>query len=341
MKDKILLLLCVGLISVLVFSGFTWRELNKPLEFDNEVTIDVLYGESIYHVATKLQNEKVLENPILWIWYARIFDLAKDIKAGEYRISSGMSALQVLDHIVTANVIQYSVTLIEGWTVAEALKAIQATPGIVNTLNAKDHQLILKSVNADSRFSHSEGLFYPDTYQFIKGTKDHEILKRAHLRLVSAMDKAWESRDKNLPYKNAYEVLIMASIIERETSVGSERAQIAGVFVQRLLKGMRLQTDPTVIYGMGEQYQGNITRKDLRKPTPYNTYTNNGLPPTPIALPTEASLQAAVHPLLNGMLYFVAKGDGHHYFSKTLAEHEKAVREYQIARKKNYRSSPE
>lgn len=341
MKQKILLVFCFIFFIAILLLGLIFKDLNKPLDIQHDVTVDVLYGESIYQVATKLHNHGVLNYPRVWVWYARLFDLAKDIKAGEYRIDASMSPLQVLNDIVKANVIQYSVTLIEGWTIVEALKAIQATPGIVTTINdVSDHQLLLRSIDADAAFLHGEGLFYPDTYHFIKGTKDRDILKRAHLRLVDALNKAWASRDKNLPYKNAYEALIMASIIEKETSINSERRQIAGVFVERLLRGMRLQTDPTVIYGMGKNYQGKITRKDLKTPTPYNTYTMKGLPPTPIALSTEASLQAAVHPLLNGMFYFVAKGDGYHHFSKTLEEHEKAVGEYQLRRSKSYRSSP-
>ena len=317
------------------------KELSLALTLDKPTKVDVAYGDSIYKVAAKLHKAEILTYPKLWVWYARAFDMAEKIKVGEYPIHSGDSQLQVLDNIVKGKVIQYTVTFLEGWTTAEAITALHNSPGIVKTVEPKDHELIVKSIGAEQRFSHSEGLLYPDTYQYSRGTKDRDIMSLAYKRLIDELDKAWQGRDKNLPYKNAYEVLTMASIIERETAVDAERKQIAGVFVRRLRQGMRLQTDPTVIYGMGDAYQGKIRYSDLRTPTAYNTYTIKALPPTPIALPTAASMQAAVHPLDNGMIYFVAKGNGEHQFSKTLAEHNAAVKKYQLNRSKDYRSSPQ
>lgn len=340
MKQKIILLLALVPFLTLLSAGLALKELSKPLELPEPKKVEVVYGDSVYTIAAKLQKEGVLRYPKLWVWYARLFDMAKKVKAGEYAIAPGTSALLVLDDMVKGKVVQYAVTLVEGWTTAQALAALHQAPGIAQALPAGDDATLLKTIGADKHYIHSEGLFYPDTYHYIKGTKDWEILKQAYTRMHSTLMAEWEKRAENLPYKSPYEALIMASIIERETSAPVEREQIAGVFVARLQKGMRLQTDPTVIYGMGEHYQGNITRKDLLTPTPYNTYTNNGLPPTPIALPTEASIQAALHPLLNGMLYFVGKGNGYHHFSKTLEEHNAAVHQYQLNRTDGYRSTP-
>ncbi len=339
MKQKILLMAATLVFLSLLSAKLILEELNRPVVVEGDWVVDVLYGDSIYDVANKLTDKQVLTYPRLWIWYGRFFGMAEKIKAGEYKVVSGKTSLSILDDMVKGNAIKYTLTFIEGWTVAQAIKELQKSPGIVATLDPKDQEIILKSINAEGLYSSSEGLFYPDTYQYTKGTKDRDILKKAYGRLMVELNAAWEKRAENLPYKNAYEALIMASIIEKESGVNDERPQISGVFIERLLRGMRLQTDPTVIYGMGEDYHGNITRKDLVTPTAYNTYTMDGLPPTPISLVSRAALEAAVHPLLNGMIFFVAKGNGRHSFSKTLAEHENAVREYQLMRKENYRST--
>jgi UPF0755 protein len=342
MRNTLLLLFSLTILSMLAFAALSWRELSSPMPMEGreEIMLDVTHGESIYKVASKLEKEGVLPFARAWVWYARLAGKAEGIKAGEYQIVSGMTPLQLLQNLVEGNVASYSLTIIEGWTSAMAIRAIQETPGIVKTVESENPAEVLAAVGAEEPFTHIEGIFYPDTYRFTKGTEDRSILQRSHQRLVAALDKAWEGRDQNLPYRNPYEVLVMASIVEKETGARSEREQIAGVFVQRLQKKMRLQTDPTVIYGMGESYKGNIRRKDLRAETPYNTYRIAGLPPTPIALPSGASLDAAVHPLLNGMIFFVAKGNGYHYFSRTNAEHERAIGEYQLRRSSSYRSSP-
>lgn len=340
MKNFIALSLCALIFLGMLTAGLSLKHLSSPATFEN-TTIDVIYGDSMYKVAEKMQNAGIVEYPRLLVIYARLFDLAPKIKAGEYEVTSGQSPLQVLDSIVKNKVIEYKVTLIEGWTAKEAITALQAADGIVTTLNVNNPQSILAAVGADKAYTHIEGIFYPDTYSYRKGTKDVDILNIAHKKMTKVLANAWATKADKLPYKTPYEALIMASIIERETGVGAERAQISGVFVERLYKGMKLQTDPTVIYGMGDKYNGKIRRKDLLEPTAYNTYTIRGLPPTPIALANESSVQAALHPLLNGKLYFVAKGDGYHQFSSNLKDHRAAVKKYQLNRKSSYRSTPQ
>ena len=340
MKNIIALILCVAIFMAMLLAGLSLKHLSDPIALDEPVTIDVIYGDSIHKVAAKMHDQGLIDYPKLLVIYARLFDMANKIKAGEYRVLNGQSPLIVLDNIVNNRVIEYEVTLIEGWTAKEAMTALQNAKGIVKTLDITNTDSVLKAVGAYEKYKHIEGVFYPDTYHYRQGTKDLDILKIAYKKMDKVLEQAWGVRADNLPYKNAYEALIMASIIERETSVGEERAQISGVFVERLNRGMRLQTDPTVIYGMGDNYKGKIRRKHLLEPTPYNTYVIKGLPPTPIALANEASVHAALHPLLNGKLYFVAKGDGYHQFSTNLRDHQKAVREYQLNRKSDYRSTP-
>lgn len=323
-----------------VFAQGLLHTLKQPIAIDNAQIVDVLYGDSVYKVAAKLEQKGYYAYPPVFVWYARIFAHTA-IKAGEYNLYPGMSALDLLDKMNAGDVIDYPVTFIEGQTTLDAINTLQKSYGIISTLNPKDEEALLKVLGANERYNHSEGLLYPDTYRYIKGNKDSDVLRRAFQAMEKALAHAWqEAQGKNLPYKTAYELLIMASIIERETAVDSEREQIAGVFVQRLQKGMRLQTDPTVIYGMGDNYKGRIGRRDLLNATPYNTYTIQGLPPTPIGLVSNASMLAAANPLLNGKLYFVAKGDGHHHFSSNLAEHNQAVKRYQLQRSSNYRSTP-
>src|SRR5690554_2996204 len=339
MRRLIYLLFGLAILGA-VSAKWLLHTLKQPIGIEKSQIVDVLYGDSVYKVAAKLKQQNYYPYPRAFVWYARLFGHTA-IKAGEYHLHPRMSALDLLARMNAGLVIDYPVTFIEGQTTRDALNTLQKSYGIVKTLDPTDEESLLKVLGANTRYTHSEGLLFPDTYRYIKGNKDIDVLRRAFQAMESALDDAWQlAQSKNLPYKNAYELLIMASIIERETAVDSEREQIAGVFVQRLQKGMRLQTDPTVIYGMGDDYKGRITRRDLKKPTAYNTYTINGLPPTPIALVSKASMMAAANPLLNGKLYFVAKGDGHHQFSKTLAEHNQAVRRYQLQRSSDYRSTP-
>lgn len=334
----LLLLLLSLLFAYLAYHSY--QLIHQPLQQERQ--FDVLYGDSVIRFANNLKYQNVFDYPQLVVLASRLYRLTA-LKAGEYQITADMSLMDLLSKVNRGDVIAYNVTLVEGHTVKQAVKQLQQSLGVVSTMAELDQASLLRAMGADTQFSHAEGLLSADTYRYIKGTKDKTILRKAHQQLLRQLEQAWQQAQKNndLPYQSAYELLIMASIIERETSVAAERRQVAGVFVQRLKKGMRLQTDPTVIYGMGDAYQGKITRKDLRTKTPYNTYTISGLPPTPIALVSQASLAAAADPLLNDKLYFVAKGDGYHYFSATLAEHEQAVTRYQRQRRKDYRSTPE
>jgi UPF0755 protein len=226
--------------------------------------------------------------------------------------------------------VQHALTIIEGWTFKQLMAAVRRHQALTQTLAGVEEQEVMSRLGLEAM--HPEGWFYPDTYHFPKGTTDAEFLRRAHQRMTTFLQTAWEKRDKDLPLDSPYQALILASIIEKETGVPSERSKIAGVFIRRLRKGMRLQTDPTVIYGMGERYDGNIRRRDLVTDTPYNTYVHKGLTPTPIAMPSGMAIEAALHPEDGTALYFVATGDGGHHFSNTLEAHNEAVRKYQLKR---------
>ena len=233
----------------------------------------------------------------------------------------------------------HQVTLPEGITLARAIEILAQQKQLVHELDGVLDQRIAALT---SGYPGSEGLFFPDSYQYEKGASDWDILQRAFAAMQRALDEEWQHRSENLPYQSPYDALIMASIVERETGLPEERSEIAGVFVRRLYQNMRLQTDPTIIYGLGDTYQGNLRRKHLEdESNRYNTYRHKGLPPTPIALPGRAAIHAALHPQDGKTLYFVARGDGGHYFSETLAEHQQAVRKYQLNRRQDYRSSPE
>ena len=311
---------------------------NQPLAIFEDTLIRIQPGDSLSKVSHQLARQQQLSWPRLLILYARLTERTK-VEVGEYRIAANTTPEQLLDIFQSGDVVTYSVTLVEGKTFRDFLRVLQQKNNLRHTLKDKTAQdfIALNQLDID----HVEGWFYPDTYQYVAGTSDNAILLRAHQKMQQVLEEEWRQRAANLPYKSPYEALIMASIIEKETGVAAERPEIAGVFVRRLKKGMRLQTDPTVIYGLGDQYQGNIRKKHLRQPTPYNTYTIDGLPPTPIAMPARAAIVAALHPADGNSLFFVGKGDGSHHFSATLREHNRAVRKYQIQqRAKNYRSSP-
>lgn len=259
------------------------------------------------------------------------------VQAGEYHIPPGMLPNELLDMLVAGKVVQYSFTLVEGWNTRQLLAALKQNPDITHTLKTEDARQLMQELGLDKQ--HAEGWFFPDTYHFVRDTSDKALLKRASAAMRTQLDEQWQQRDSGLPYENVYQALIMASIIEKETGVAEERQKISGVFVRRLQKGMRLQTDPTVIYGIGESYDGNIRRKDLRTDTPYNTYTRGGLPPTPIAMPGLAAIHAALHPADGDSLYFVASGGGAHVFSSTLEQHNEAVIKYQLKGKRRAFSS--
>lgn len=250
----------------------------------------------------------------------------------------GMKLSDLLEKWRTGDTIQHRITLVEGWNFARLRQALAQNEVLEHLTGDWSGEKLMEELGYKG--VHPEGRFYPDTYQFTRGQSDLDILRQASQRLHDVLAEEWQQRADNLPYDTPEQALVMASIIEKETGMASERAAISGVFVRRLNRNMLLQTDPTVIYGMGDNYKGRITRADLQRPTPYNTYTNAGLPPTPIAMVGRAAIHAALHPAEGDALYFVAKGDGSHQFSRTLQEHNRAVREYQLKRRADYRSSP-
>jgi UPF0755 protein len=259
-----------------------------------------------------------------WQWKLLMRLEPPGIKVGEYQLEPGLQPRSLLQLLSSGAVIQYRFTLVEGWTLTQLLQALSADPVLKHTLH-QDTAEATTDIVSRLHIDHPEGWFFPETYQFTRSDSDFEILARAHNAMKNALESAWQARNTGLPLNSPYELLILASIIEKETAIDDERARVAGVFIRRLQKGMRLQTDPTVIYGMGDSFDGNIRRRDLQTDTPYNSYTRSGLPPTPIAMPGRASLFAAGQPEDGEALYFVADGNGGHTFSATLEEHQKAV----------------
>lgn len=327
-----------ALLSLLAAWFYVQGWLKTPLQIsDGGYVYELKQGQSLGHLANDLGVAGVLNHPRLLRLYARLND-ANKIHAGEYLFPQGTTPESLLQKLINGDVILYQVTFVEGWTVKQALAALAKMDSIEHRLAGKSaaDQLALLALPVQDL----EGWIFPDTYSFSRNTSDVEILQNAYRKMQALLEVEWEKRAPNLPYKNTYEALIMASIVERETGHHSERDQIAGVFVRRLQQGMKLQTDPTVIYGMGDNYKGRITRKNLEEPTVYNTYVIQGLPPTPISLPSAASIKAALNPAPGRALYFVAKGDGTSEFSDTLDAHNQAVRRYQLNRRSDYRAAP-
>ena len=324
----------IASILVLLFiSVWVWSSYNQALEgslnlAEDEIDYSIKSGSSLSAVIYDLANKNIIEHPRYLLWYARLNGLANKMKTGDYRLTKKLTIKEFLDDIFTGKVIQYSLSVIEGWSFQQMLEAINKHPQIKHTVAHLSKKEIMDKLGLPG--IHHEGQFLPDTYHFPKQLSDIEFLKRAYDSMQSVLKEEWNNRAVGLLYKNSYEALIMASIIEKETGQASEREQISGVFVRRLNKRMRLQTDPTVIYGMGDKYKGNIRKSDLLRDTPYNTYRRGGLPPTPIALPGRKAIYAALHPADGDALYFVARGDGSHVFSATLKEHNKAVIKYQL-----------
>lgn len=337
---RVILSLSVWFLFMVAGSGYyIWLWMNTPFSIAKEHrSFTIARGESLYGVAYDLRQRNMLRWSRAWVFYARMTDMAA-IKAGEYKLSEKESPLSLLARFQSGDVKQYRITLVEGLTFKKFLENLHNHQGVQATLKGKSQKQILQILNLD--IQHPEGWFFPDTYQFSRDDSDVDILLRANQRMRQVLDEEWRNRESGLPLKSPYEALILASIVEKETGAAIERQQIAGVFVRRLKKKMRLQTDPTIIYGLGAAYDGNIRKSDLTKHTPYNTYLIKGLPPTPIANPGQHAIHATLNPDTGKTLYFVAKGDGTHYFSKTFKEHKKAVKKYQLSRKKDYRSSPE
>lgn len=292
------------------------------------VLLQVTPGSSVRKVAVTMQQQGLIEDGRYFVWMARLRGKASRIQSGEYLVEQGMTPSQLLENMVSGKVRQYAITLLEGWNFRQMMAEIDADSHLEHRLKGMTASEIMAALGRAGE--HPEGRFFPDTYHFPRGLSDVEFLRRAYEAMAKALDKEWQNRAEGLPLKSPDEALILASIVEKETGATYERPQIAGVFVRRLKQGMRLQTDPTVIYGIGEDYDGNIRKSDLLRDTPYNTYTRKGLPPTPIAMPSGEALHAALHPDQGDSLYFVSRGDGSHHFSATLAEHECAVVKYQI-----------
>ena len=323
------------LFVLIVAAAVAWdaqNQLNSPLNIKTERTFEVARGDTFSTILSKLNTAAFWSSARQQTYlkaYARLTKKDAQVRAGEYLFKPGVSAVAALKAITEGKVLLHSITLVEGITFREALAQIQAHKAISTTLAGADDALILKQLQI-SEYSHPEGLFLPDTYRFPSATTDVEFLRRAHKALQNVLAEAWAVKTEESPLKSPYEALILASIIEKETGKVSERPLISGVFSNRLKLGMLLQTDPTVIYGIGEKYDGNIRRTDLRTDTPYNTYTRAGLTPTPICLPGRAAIFAAVNPETTKALYFVSKKDGSHQFSETLEQHNQAVRQYQL-----------
>jgi UPF0755 protein len=303
------------------------RSLDEPLRLAAPLRFKVNPGASFGRVAAELAGQKVIAHPRAWVVFARLHGLASAVKAGEYEIQPGTTPRELLTKMVSGQVLLHSFTIVDGWRVQDVLVALRRNPDIISTLTDKAPNLMEKLglLGLDP-----EGQFLPETYRFIAGTTDVELLRQAHAALTRELDAAWMDRDPDLPLRDSHELLIMASIVEKESGLPQELRLIAGLYLHRLAIGMRLQADPTVIYGLGDRYDGDIRTVDLRTDAPYNTYTRVGLPPTPIALAGAAAIRAAAHPEKTDAIYFVAssKDDGSHVFSATLEQHNAAVASY-------------
>lgn len=334
------------LLLILSFSGgWLWMDyqnaLHLPVVYKSSI-VTIEKGDSFNQITDKLVAQKLTIKPF-WFRVIALKDNAMTkIKTGEYELSPGLNIPEILDLFVHGKVKQYAITFPEGWSYKEIRQEIDKNPYLEHTLNNTTFETLITQLNGDSKppeisnpssITSLEGLLFPDTYFFEKHMSDVSLLKRAYDKMQQVLQQEWQARAEGLPLKTPYEALILASIVEKETGEKSERPQIAGVFVRRLQQGILLQTDPTVIYGMGDSYQGDIRSKDLIAPTPYNTYVISGLPPTPIAMPGRDAIHSALHPENGDSLYFVAKGDGTHVFSASIKEHNAAVDNFQRKKK--------
>jgi UPF0755 protein len=319
----IIILLALGFAG----GGYFWAHAPIIASGSPSIEFSIKPGSSVKSSATQIVEAGVPMNSFMFSTLARLNGKGARMKAGNYELKPGTTPLELIEQLVRGEFAQESISIIEGWTFKQMRQAIAEHPALKHdTASLTDQELLAKIA---PNYSVPEGLFFPDTYLFAKGASDLQIYKQAHALLLKRLDDAWASRDPSMPYKSPYEVLVMASIIEKETGQKSERGMIAGVFTNRLKLGMLLQTDPTVIYGMGDKFQGNIRKRDLETDTPYNTYTHAGLPPTPIALPGAQALAAAANPDKTDALYFVSRGNGTSEFSNNLVDHNRAVNKYQ------------
>ncbi|WP_434609608.1 endolytic transglycosylase MltG [Pseudomonas sp. R1-7] len=342
MRRKFLLLLETGLVLAgLLLGASAWKihsALQQPLNITQEELLDVPNGTTPTGTLNRLEADGLIQDAF-WLRVYWRFNLAgQPLHSGEYRMVPGMTMEGLIGVWKRGEVVQYSVTLVEGWNFRQVRAALAKDEKLQQTLTGLSDSQVMDRLGHSGVFP--EGRFFPDTYRFVRGTTDADLLRKAYDRLDDVLAKEWAQRAADVPYNQPYQALIMASLIEKETGVPRERGEIAGVFVRRLRLGMLLQTDPTVIYGLGERYTGKLTRAHLKEPNPYNTYLVPGLPPTPIAMVGREAIHAALNPADGNSLYFVARGDGSHVFSDDLETHNNAVREYQLKRRADYRSSP-
>ena len=342
MRRKFLLLLETGLVLAGLLAGAcAWKidsALEQPLNIAQEELLEVPKGTTPNRTFLRLEADGVIKDAF-WLRVYWCFNLAgQPLHSGEYRMVPGMTVNGLIDLWKRGEMVQYSLTLVEGWNFHQVRAALAKDEKLEQTLNGLSDSQVMDKLGHSGIFP--EGRFFPDTYRFVRGMTDVDLLKKAYDRLDEVLAKEWSQRAADVPYTEPYQALIMASLVEKETGVPQERRQIAGVFVRRMEMGMLLQTDPTVIYGLGDRYNGKLTRAHLKEPTPYNTYMIAGLPPTPIAMVGREAIHAALNPADGNSLYFVARGDGSHVFSDDLDAHNNAVREYQINRRADYRSSP-
>lgn len=323
-----LLLICATLAAAWIVIEYQ-HFINTPVNIAAKgMTYEIRPGMGLKEIGQELSERGVIKHWAYLVGLGRWQDKAHQIKAGEYQFAAGITPQQLLDQIVAGQVMEYALTIVEGWTFRQFMNAVNFNDELTHTLIGLSDEQIMDRIGWPGE--HPEGRFFPDTYHFTKGLSDVAFLQRAYRAMSRYLESEWQIRDPQLPLANPYEALILASIVEKETGLASERQAIAGVFTRRLQKSMRLQTDPTIIYGLGAAYDGNITRSDLTTDTPYNTYLRTGLPPTPIALPGADSIHAALHPESGNAVFFVARGDGSHEFSETLEAHNKAVTKYQL-----------
>lgn len=328
----LILLLLMGLLAAAIILGRYQKFQDTALELpEQEMLYTLPAGASLNQLAYDLYSRNIIEYPRFLILLGRETDAARRLQAGEYTLRRGVTPRTLLEQLVGGKVNQYGVTLIEGYTFREMLQRIRDDPVLTHTLTDESDAEIMARLGHAGQ--HPEGRFLPDTYYFTRGMTDIDFLARAWQAMNELLESAWAEREEGLPFETPEEALILASIVEKETGVAEERPIIAGVFVRRLQRGMLLQTDPTVIYGMGDKFDGNLRLRDLRADTPYNTYTRKGLPPTPIAMPGAAAIHAVLHPAKGKSLYFVAMGEGKHYFSSTLKQHNLAVDKFQKKKK--------
>jgi len=328
------IVIVLAIVAAIAWAGITYVHFTRtPLSVRTTgQTLEIAKGEGFGGIVAQLRRERLSDaQPLLWRALAWRLGVANRLHAGEYALAPGMTPTVLLENMAAGRVLHHRVTLVDGWTFAQVRQALQKAPKLAHDIDALSDEQVMARL--DDASQSAEGEFMPDTYDYVLGMSDLDVLARAHKAMQTFLGAQWTQRDKTIWPQQPYQALILASLVEKETAVAAERPEIAGVFERRLKLGMKLETDPSVIYGMGTAYAGKIHKVDLQTDTPYNTYTRYGLPPTPIALPSRAAIHAVLHPAPGDALYFVAKGDGTHVFSATLAEQNAAVKKYILGKK--------